>query len=357
MYKLWDSLLDGSAKTLKLSWIPRDLSAAARDTEFIRWVEANHHTALMVAALPWVCDRWNTPGDDGSTIMEKLLRLVPDSVIDNVIDVQSMRDKNLLINAATYGQLATIQFLLRIGVDVNVRSPSTYSSTALIAAIQNRHNAIAEFLVNKGADVNARVGITGPPLHTAVMIGGMENVVKLLVENGADVNATGGSHGTALSAATWALWQRLFAPGEADDRYPRPLDTLSTMKVLLKAGADVHEYKSNSVGRCSPLGQVAGTPCRTADSGELVGMAVRVLIEAGAEINGPCNSEDERPGQVAARWRNEPFLKAILYNVDIHHKLKSWKAYEKKYKTTEAIARLLYEAADPHQAGTRITNH
>ena len=80
----------------------------------------------MVVAILWVCDNWKCStrrdSDNGLTIMEEFLRLMPDSVKDSVIDVQLMRNKNVLMNAAIWKQSAIVHFLLRVGVDVNISS-------------------------------------------------------------------------------------------------------------------------------------------------------------------------------------------------------------------------------------------
>ena len=198
-------------------------------------------------------------------------------------------------------------------------------------------------------------------LHAAVETRGMKNIVKLLLENGADVNATDGSYGNALFLTTMTvLCDRYEAPEKADNRTARPLDKVSTMKLLLKAGADVHVYNLNDAVQCSPLGLAAMTSSNTT-SKDLHGMVVRTFIEAGANINEICNAGGERPLQVAARRKNEQFVKWLLnHNAIIHDDLGSWRAYKKRYQTTETIARSFYEAnlaSEPIIIQERIYSH
>ena len=58
----------------------------------------------------------------------------------------------------------------------------------------------AALLIAKGADVNARNGIGGTPLHV-VALRGHKEIAELLLANGADVNAKDGGQKTPLD---WA---------------------------------------------------------------------------------------------------------------------------------------------------------
>jgi ATP-dependent Clp protease ATP-binding subunit ClpB len=55
--------------------------------------------------------------------------------------------------AAKKSDLNSLQTLLQGGVDVNCRHPLGW--TALHSAVVNRHHRVAEFLLGRGADVNA----------------------------------------------------------------------------------------------------------------------------------------------------------------------------------------------------------
>ncbi|KAI2621793.1 ankyrin [Hypoxylon sp. NC1633] len=76
--------------------------------------------------------------------------------------------------------------------------------TPLVVAIETRREALVEFLIDRGADVNkeATIGIRKTPLQAAAETGCL-NIVELLLRNGAEINAKpalrGG--GTALQYA------------------------------------------------------------------------------------------------------------------------------------------------------------
>ena len=66
--------------------------------------------------------------------------------------------------------------------------------TPLHYAVGNGHKEIAELLISKGADVNAKDKIRGNPLHYAVAYDYKE-ISVLLIAKGADVNAKDGKFG------------------------------------------------------------------------------------------------------------------------------------------------------------------
>ncbi|MBN1595846.1 ankyrin repeat domain-containing protein [candidate division FCPU426 bacterium] len=107
-----------------------------------------------------------------------------------------------LFTAAYKGDAKKILKLVQKGVDVNAKIGK--GNTALHAAVGFGHYAAAEALLNNGADVNAKNRMDMTPLLSASSSGYYE-IVKLLLANGADVNArwtyARGDGSTALMAA------------------------------------------------------------------------------------------------------------------------------------------------------------
>ena len=89
-----------------------------------------------------------------------------------------------IITAATIKDIEAIKQQLAAGTDVNAKdeegaTPLHYAAT----------KAVAELLITKGADVNAKGGYkNGTALHFAAAVGHNE-LVALLIANNADVNA------------------------------------------------------------------------------------------------------------------------------------------------------------------------
>ena len=84
--------------------------------------------------------------------------------------------------------------------DVNAKGPG--GETPLHSAAFEGHKEIAELLIAKGADVNAKkkdkIGLT--PLHIAAVAGHKE-VAELLIAKGADINTKNDFGETPLDAA------------------------------------------------------------------------------------------------------------------------------------------------------------
>ncbi|NWS94416.1 RN5A ribonuclease, partial [Mionectes macconnelli] len=95
----------------------------------------------------------------------------------------------------------------------------------LNAAVKNRKRELVLELLEKGADVNSKVGGGWTPLHAAVQTG-HEDLVQLLLEKGACLHARKDNGGTAFTEA-----------GIMGD--------VKILKLLLDRGADINDPDSN----------------------------------------------------------------------------------------------------------------
>lgn len=102
--------------------------------------------------------------------------------------------------AAYIGQKESVEFLIEKGADLNAIAENETGFTALTGAVTQNHNSIARLLVEKGANVNHRYEGGFTPLMHAAHAGNLE-LVALLIEHGADTNTTNSNGKTALSFA------------------------------------------------------------------------------------------------------------------------------------------------------------
>ena len=108
-------------------------------------------------------------------------------------------DTTPLIYAAWFGYKEVAELLVAKGADVNAKGRD-YESP-LHHAASSGHKEIAEVLIAKGADLNAKRSSGETPLHQAADAGHKE-IAKLLIANGVDVNAKDHKGETSLDFAT-----------------------------------------------------------------------------------------------------------------------------------------------------------
>ena len=114
-------------------------------------------------------------------------------------------DGNALCSAVRKRDLRAVKEQLAKGADVNTWD-SEFGVTALSWAALLGHTEIAELLIGKGADVNARNQDGGTALHGAAFFGHTE-IAELLIQNDAAVNARDDKGQTPLdvSAVDWEI--------------------------------------------------------------------------------------------------------------------------------------------------------
>ncbi|WP_264705551.1 ankyrin repeat domain-containing protein [Wolbachia endosymbiont (group A) of Gymnosoma rotundatum] len=142
-------------------------------------------------------------------------------------DINNKYNDTLLHLAVCSGELDVAKYLVSRGVDINAKSKflplhlsslrgldivgyffkkaasaeGGYYETPLHYAVFHGNLEITEYLIEKGADVNARNRNSNTPLHLAIMKGKID-VVKVLLKHNADVNAKNNEGKTALHYAT-----------------------------------------------------------------------------------------------------------------------------------------------------------
>jgi ankyrin repeat protein len=162
----------------------------------------------------------------------------------------------VLIRAAARGDEAEVRRLLAAGAGVTARDE--HKRTALLAATQGNHVAVAALLIGKGADVNAQDDMQDSAFLLAGASGYLE-IVRLCLAAGADLKSRNRYGGTALIPACHH-------------------GHLATVRELLKTRIDVNHV--NNLGWTALLEAVI-----LGDGGRTHTEIVRELITHGAQVN------------------------------------------------------------------------
>ena len=126
-------------------------------------------------------------------LISDLLVLIPTILFAQSIYAQEIFD------AVKANDRAKIKSLIEANSQL-VHAKDADGRTPLHRACEGVHFEVVKFLVEKGADVNARNGFRDTPLHYAAQSGNAD-VVKLLLDNGADPTARNNMRSTALIRA------------------------------------------------------------------------------------------------------------------------------------------------------------
>jgi ankyrin repeat protein/mono/diheme cytochrome c family protein len=209
---------------------------------------------------------------------EKLLKANPD-----LLNAQDPAKSTLLHHAAGFGTLETLKWLVESGADVNAKNRR--GSTPLHWAIHDE--AKVRLLLARGAGVNTKQAEGRTPLYLAAMLGNGHSILRLLLENGADPNLKTANGRTPLMVAAGrgdvealrllidakAVVNAKDSAGETALMVAASLGRPPAVRLLLERGADARVETKRSE---TALGN-AGT-----SGNEEV---VRLLLDHGADVN------------------------------------------------------------------------
>ena len=183
---------------------------------------------------------------------------------------------NLLINYSKVGDVYAVDFLLKIGADVNAQDYQFDAS--IIHAVKNGHRAVVDLLIAKGANSNFMDSEGLTPLMLAVRDDNRE-MVKLLIEK-VDINFdTSTEWDTAL----------VLAAGE---------DKPEMVTLLLVAGANINDTDNEGM---TPLMHAAQNGKKN---------TVLILLTARPDIN--ATDGDGKTALDFARESNQPEIVELI---------------------------------------------
>ena len=172
-----------------------------------------------------------------------------------------------LHSAAFHDDLKAAEYLVGRGADINAKN--NYGSTPLHYAAWKDALKVAEYLVGRGADINATSDDGETPLQIAAWSDALK-VAEYLVGRGADINAKTNDGGTPLHSAA-------------------SNDALKVAEYLVGRGADIN---AKSKGGWTPLHSAAWKDALK---------VAEYLVGRGADINAK-NNDGETPLHIVIRY-------------------------------------------------------
>jgi ankyrin repeat protein len=176
-------------------WKPSGRSQHSYLHGLLVWAVKEQHQPLLSIALNVKQDLQeicNLPSiEESLPVLHIASRLGYETVVEILLDLckVNLLDEDgytSLHHAAEKGHIKVVWLLLDTkGSEIDIRSKSQY--TPLWLATRNGHEAVVKLLVDKGANLEAKVGGLTPLFWAAVL--GHEAVVKLLVDKGANLEA------------------------------------------------------------------------------------------------------------------------------------------------------------------------
>jgi len=177
------------------------------DPALARAKDENGFSALMVAAYAGASGIARALEDAGAPVSvfeaaalgrEDIIRDLV-AITPGLLQTFSHDGWSLLHLAVFFGHAALAEFLIKRGADLDAVSRNPMANTPLHSAVAGRRIAAAKLLLQAGADVNARAqGLT--PLHLAAHAG-HEPLVELLLAYGADAKVRDAQGQTAAALA------------------------------------------------------------------------------------------------------------------------------------------------------------
>lgn len=249
--------------------------------------------------------------------LKRIRAMIADS--PDLINAKEPDGRTPLHKATAASQLAVAQFLLENGADIKARDNT--GETALYLAVIAGNKGLVELLLSNGADVNAADNEGKTPLYAAAEKG-FRTILEVLLEHRADVRAQTRAEATPLHAAVnngfKSIAQVLLARGAdvnsvgnggqvpplwiAASRGDEPV-----VELLLTNGANVNPTSEGSSGM-SPLDVAAQRGA--------VGV-MRLLLARGAEVNAK-NQDEMQRGWTALHYavdaQRQDAVKLLLEN-------------------------------------------
>jgi ankyrin repeat protein len=285
------------------------------------WIDqgAEFRTEIAETALP-------TPIDPKLAELIRAARSFPRPMVERLatdhvlVNSKDPAGSTPLHHAAGFGGLDTLAFLLDAGADVNARNRN--GSTPLHWAIHDE--AKVRLLLSRGAAIDIRQMEGRTPLYQAASLGNGHTVLRMLLQKRADANVPLANGRTPLMAAA--------ARGDVE-----------AMTLLLDAKAKV-DARDGAGETALMLAATAGNP-----------QAVRLLLDRGADARARTKRNETALGNAGSSGVEETVRLLLVHGADVN--VRNIHGYSPLMlaASSDAIPAGVVELLLAHGADTRFT--
>jgi serine/threonine-protein phosphatase 6 regulatory ankyrin repeat subunit A/serine/threonine-protein phosphatase 6 regulatory ankyrin repeat subunit B len=253
------------------------------------------------------------------------------------INEKDEKNKTALHYAAERGSLENVKYLVEHGADINAKDEK--NKTALHYATESRDSEmvsdsiyflpvtkqlpsleLVKYLVEHGADVNAKDEKNKTALHYATERGSLE-FVKCLVEHGADVNAKDEKNKTALHYATERRDSEMVRYSIYFPPVTKQLPSLELVKYLVEHGADVNAKDEKNKTALHYATERRDSVYFSPVTKQLPSLElVKYLVEHGADVNAKDEKNKTALHYAAERGSLENVKYLVEHGADINAK-------------------------------------
>jgi len=206
----------------------------------------------------------------------------------DLIHARNQRECMPLHYAAYFGHKEIAEYLIQKGADVNATSAE--GETPLHYAVRNEKLTVAALLLEKGAGIQIKCIRGRTPLHVAARETGNVDIGKLLIENGAEINAQDNNGRTPLAFSAFRGFKEfvrfLLAKGVQVPLHGDEADDLAH-KAAIGGHKELFEYMFAKGINLKSRSYYGGTLLHSAASGGLVD-SMELLLQKGMNINAEC---------------------------------------------------------------------
>jgi ankyrin repeat protein len=228
------------------------------------------------------------------------------------------RSAKALITAAANGNMKMVLLLSDMVPDFNMLGGCDEDTTALQAAIQNRHVDVVRELLARGADPSVSGWYYPAPLTMAIQQDNAE-LMNLLLEKGAVANTSAGASGQwvgctlniPIGSGKDDVALLLLSRG-ADPNFQGDGNALFPIQTAVKTkNARAVEYLAEHKANLDNRNITTGTSLMMAVEADNEGL-VNLLLDKGANIHAPGDRFDGTPLNTALRFDNNHLAKLLL---------------------------------------------